>query len=251
MKKIIAILLFALTQIAFAWCGVETTIKVNFMDSTIWFNKYSFSSGCLAVVNDTLSETLPDGYKCNKAFSGLEKTFLDSNVTIKRGRFLGVQYIDIYVLSLATHELGDVFKDEFLHWQQCGMLNLTYEEADSLVTPLAKAINENFDNEPDNLYESDIFRSTGITGSLPYQVSQWEKAACSVTAIKRQTRQSRAEITFKNGWVHTPKSKQGEVYYIFDLNGKIIQQGSAKENIRIPSAASILRIGNSAPVLLK
>ena len=255
------IFLFLFMSVAFAKddCGLDLQLALHFRDSTIWYNSYSFSSGCYAVVADTLSETLEDGYRCSKEGIKSEKAFLDSNVFLYRGLPPGVHpqsgenILYIYSVSVATHSLGDVFRDEFLHWQQCGMLSLTYEEADLLIKPLVNALN--------NCYKEDIwdFRQfekswalvTDISYVYPDQIVTWSNEVCATVPIAQSYNVVRMDVVFENGLARIPERLIGQKYFVFDLNGKVLQQGLAEETIRMPNTLAILKIGNENPVLLK
>ncbi|MCR5378994.1 MAG: hypothetical protein K6E57_08585 [Fibrobacter sp.] len=258
MKKYL-IVLFLFLSLAFADkdCHENIPLEIHFLDSTIWYNSYSFSSGCYAVVADTLSETLEDGYRCSKEGIKSEKAFLDSNVFLYRGLPPGVHpqpgenILYIYSVSVATHSLGDVFRDEFLHWQQCGMLSLTYEEADSLVSSLVEVMNEKFANERCYCYKSDKINASDYPGDSPDQIVTWSNEVCATVPIAQSYNVVRMDIVFENGLARIPERLIGQKYFVFDLNGKVLQQGLAEETIRMPNTLAILKIGNENPVLLK
>ena len=238
MKKIFLILLlFAGLSSAQVDCKFSFMETIEFIDTTIWFLPNSFFSGRLIVIDGSLSEYLPDGYMCRKDFLDDEKAFLDTNVFIHRRKDYPFPYLDIFSLSTATHSIGEVFRDEFLHWQQCGMLKLTYEEADSLVTPLAKSMNDFFQNNPYNAYESDIFIATGFPVGVPFpnQFVKWEKNSCASSPIAKPIRSVQANIVLENGFARIPKELQGEKYFIFDMNGNVIQEGIAGASIQLPT----------------
>ncbi len=151
MKRTVVIFLFAIMHSLASDCDLTyPRFEILFVDPSIWLDEYSFSSGSFVAVGDDfddLSDTLADGYKCDKRWQRYEKAFIDSNVFLYREPSAdGKHSLSIYNLNVAKHGAGDVFKDEFLHWQQCGMLSLSYEEADSLVAPLVKALNEELIN---------------------------------------------------------------------------------------------------------
>jgi len=258
MKKYIVLLLIFFSQIfAEDGCRIGLRFEVRFVDSTIWHDDYSYPSGCYTVLADTLSETLSDGYRCLKGMDKYEKSFLDSNVFLYRGLASGrfsqhaEKILHIFSESSITRGLGDVFREEFLHWQQCGMLSLTYEEADNLIKPLVKLMNENFENEDCYCYRSDIINADDYPGEIPDQIVKWAKDACAKTSIVQPRKLARADVFFENGLAHIPDRLIGQRYFVFDLNGKVIQQGIAGETIRMPSTLAILKIGNEKPALLK
>ena len=254
--KIKTILLLAVYSLA-ADCGFGLNqFEIFFTDSTIWAGKYSFSSGCYVVIADTLSEWLEDGYRCNKRELQGEKAFLDTNVFIHRDKDYrrGVNYIDLFDLNTATHSVGDVFRDEFLHWQQCGMLNLTYEEADSLVTPLAEALNRYLTDESGFMrdYVSDIFDASDYpVGSYPTELVKMRDKTCGTNVPVLSRSMSDEKIIVENGLARIPNSLQGKKYFVFDLNGKLIQNGIVGKTLQIQYAPSILKIEDQKSMLLK
>lgn len=254
----LAVLLLVASQVfAEVDCQLNLGLQVHFLDSTIWYDRYSFAYGSYTVVADTLSETLADGYRCAKERSYNEQAFLDSNVFFYRDLPPGVypqsgeKILYIFTVSSATHGLGDVFKDEFLHWQQCGMLSLTYEEADSLIEPLVKMMNEEFVNEDCDCYRSDKLVVDDYPGEIPDQIVKWAKDACTKTSIVQPRKLACTDVFFENGLAHVPERLIGQRYFVFDLNGRVIQKGIAGETIRMPSTLAIFKIGNENPVLLK
>ena len=261
MKKVAKTILFLAAYSFAAGCdfNIHEQFEIFFPDSTIWAGKYSFSSGCYVVIADTLSEWLEDGYRCNKRELQAEKAFLDTNVFIHRGkrRLRGVDnvnYIDLFSLTIATHSAGDVFRDEFLHWQQCGMLNLTYEEADSLVTPLAEALNRYLTDESGFMrdYVSDIFDASDYpVGSFPAEFVKMRDKTCKTNVPVLSRSISDEKIIVENGLVRIPNSLQGKKYFVFDLNGKLIQKGAAGKILRIQSSPAILKIENHKSALVK
>lgn len=245
MKKfLLSMMLLAELIFAEETCRLDEWFHIEIRNSSIWYGENSFLSGCFAVVGDSLSEMLADGYKCSKR-GEFEKAFLDSNVYIRKKHEHMVDVIWLYVYVKTDHKTGDVFRDEFLHWQQCGMLNLTYEEADSLVTPLAEALNEYYANEIlGDCYESDVFYASGVaTGTIPSQIVKWADEACATTSVELPRRTSSNNIVYENSRVHIPVRLQGEKYFIFDMNGRILQKGIATETIDLPTTPSILKIG--------
>ncbi|MCQ2103865.1 MAG: hypothetical protein MJY98_11655 [Fibrobacter sp.] len=250
-KSLILLILLAMAAFARNDCRINATSKIDIRDTTIWHTHYTFLYGCYTIADDTLSETLPDGYRCNK-IKKEEKAFLDTNVFLQKERVAGANIIYIFGLNIADHEIGDVFRDEFLHWQQCGMLNLTYEEADSFVTPLVKPLNDNWSDAP-YYYESDLFFAAdyGTGGPYPQQFVKWAKEACATTSVEHPQRTPAINIVYENGRAQIPEHLRGERYFIFDMNGRILQKGLAAETIDLPPTPSILKIGNETSALVK
>ena len=200
-----------------------------------------------------MSETLTDGYRCLKERIEGETAFIDSNVFLYYEGFRE-KILYIFATSTATHGLGDVFRDEFLHWQQCGMLNMTYEEADSLIEPMAQALN-NYLTDPvwttEGFFETLGLRASDAVYPYPSEVLDWAKKACKKVPIAQQRLAAQADIIFENGLAHIPERLMGQKYFIFDMNGRVIQAGIAKETIRMPLYPVILKVGNEKPFLSK
>ncbi len=267
MKKGVVSFLLAISFACAEDCRFVDFFDIYFTDSTIWYNEYSFFDGSFVVDSlsewidaENLPETLEDGYQCYKKGYRDEKAFLDSNVFLHREkrRYRGVDDMNTVVLfglSVANHRVGDVFKDEFLHWQQCGMLNLTYEEADSLVTPLAKALNEHLANDSgySSSYESDCFFAGDfpVGSEFPDKFIKWRDEICKTEGSILQKNSSNEKLIFGNGLVRVPCSLQGETYFVLDLNGRVIRKGIAGEIIRMPAYPAILKVGAQRPVLFK
>ena len=269
--------LFAALAFANSDCH-DFAFVMTFRDSTIWLRNEMFYSGCYAVVDDTLSETLIDGYKCVKQRDKAEKAYLDSNVFLYRQKESGAYALYVYMVyeisngkvqSLATHGIGEIFKDEFLHWQQCGMLKLTYEEADSLATSLVEPLNEFFEGKIDVVLTEDFYVDMN-PHKMPSQISQWVQETCATeqsppsdTGTSPNNRESEAleslqwlkyssaGVVFENGVAHIPNYLRGEKYFVFDINGKVIQKGVAEESVYMLITPAILKIGSKKPFLLK
>jgi hypothetical protein len=248
MKKILAFLLLVGSQVfAEDDCNISTRIQVQFTDSTIWYNSESFPYWTYTVIGDSISEFLPDGYKCFKIGRTSEISRLDSSIYLY---YPHVSENRIYMASIpvATHGLGDIFRDEFLHWQQCGFLNMTYEEADSLIDSLVYALND-YD-------EGEVFQTSWIHVTETYfefsdQIKNWAKRACAKAPIAQVKKNGAAGIVLENGLAHIPERLMGQKYFVFDMNGRVIQAGFAKETIRMPLYPVILKVGNEKPFLSK
>lgn len=232
-------------------------IEIRFPDSTFWWHdSYSFFGvGPVVFQNDEWTYVLEDGYNCEKEM--VEKAFLDSNVFLSReippGYNLpsGMNILLIYSLSLTKHDIGEVFKDEFLHWQQCGMLSLTYEEADSLATSLVEPLNNLVKRKIDFVH-TDAFFVAEYPGANTRQISQLIQETCAETSASlRRVKRVNIGVIFENRVAHIPEYLRGEKYSVFDVNGRVVQKGVAGEAIRMPSIPSILKIGNVKPFLLK
>ena len=248
--------LFLTVSLAFAEdaCRLNPEVQVEFIDSTIWSGHYSYPYGGFVIIADTMSETLTDGYRCLKERIEGETAFIDSNVFLYYEGFRE-KILYIFATSTATHGLGDVFRDEFLHWQQCGMLNMTYEEADSLIEPMVRALNKPFNSE---IWTNLQFHTSWAIASdlpVPYTYPQlvrdWAQKACKKVPIAQQRLAAQADIIFENGRAHIPERLMGQKYFIFDMNGRAIQAGIAKETIRMPLYPVILKVGNENPFLSK
>ena len=248
-KNLFFPLLLVSAVFADTYCRLHVPIEIHFLDSTIWHSKYSFSGYYYTDDNDTLA----DGYKCLKKES--EKAFLDSNVFFYRGHILGEhkkpgeQILYVFQVNTSTYNIGDVIKDEFMHWQECGMLSLTHEEADSLSTFLADSLN-NFYNELNSL-ETDMFAYYPYSYDNPDQIIEWTKKACQSAVPIQPRKHPDSRISFENHLAHIPPTLHGEKYFVFDLNGKTIQQGIAEETVRIQQTPVILKIGSQNPILPK
>ena len=140
----------------------------------------------------------------------------------------------VFTSTKATHTIGEVFRDEFLHWQQCEKLSLTYEEADSLIAPLVEEMerdhNEFCGLECDPIYDtSKFYYSWGITLSpYPKTIMTWIEESCETEFVGRD--------------VVVPKDLQGEKYIIFDMNGKVLESGLAGVRIKRHAYPVILKI---------
>ena len=243
------IFLFLTVSLAFAEgdCRLDLGYKILFRDTTIWYEGDSFPYDAYTVIADTLSETLPDGYKCFKRMRTAVQSPIDSNILIYYPHS-SEKGIYLFSVPMATHGLGNAFKDEFLHWQQCGMLSLTYEEADSLIEPMVQAINNYL---RDGFFETLGLLAMDVVSPYPSEVSEWAQKACKKVPIAQQRLAAQADIFFENGLAHIPERLMGQKYFIFDMNGRVIQTGIAKETIRMPLYPAILKVGNEKPFLSK
>ncbi|MBR4347333.1 MAG: hypothetical protein IKP90_03295 [Fibrobacter sp.] len=256
MKKALAFLLLV-ASLAFAEdnCQLDFGFQIFFQDSSIWYDGDSFPYNLYTVIADTISETLPDGYRCYKNMRTVVPSPIDSNIIIYYPHS-SEKRIYLFSVPMATHGIGDAFKDEFLHWQQCGMLNMTYEEADSLIEPMAQALN-NYLTDPvwttEGFFETLGLHATDLPVPFEYPqlVRDWTKKACAKAPIAQVKKNGAAGIVLENGLAHIPERLIGQKYFIFDMNGRVIQAGIAKETIRMPLYPVILKVGNEKPFLSK
>ena len=256
MKKVLTFLLLV-SSFAFAGdnCQLDLRLQISLRNTSIWYEGDTFPYDLYTVIADTISETLPDGYKCFKQMMSGEPSFIDSNILIYYPHRTE-KMIYLFSVPMATHGLGDVFKTEFLHWQQCGMLNMTYEEADSLIEPMAQALN-NYLTDPvwttEGFFETLGLHATDLPVPFEYPqlVRDWTKKACAKAPIAQVKKNGAAGIVLENGLVHIPERLMGQKYFIFDMNGRVLQTGIAKETIRMPLYPVILKVGNEKPFLSK
>lgn len=244
MKKIAAIALFLGALSMAEECGLNMDgRKIIFMDTTIWWRNTHLFWGSVFV--------LEDGYNCEKG--EYEKSFVDSNTYIQRISERGTKVLIIEQNSLSDYKIGDIFREEFLRWQKCGMLNLTYEQADSIATLLV---------EPINSCDIDFGATRGIAsiyfseypyagGGTPQQFFDWAKEDCRTVSIGKSLNHGTDRILFEHGLVQVPRSLRDEDYFVFDMNGKVVQKGVAGETIRVSIVPSIFKIGNRQALLLK
>lgn len=241
------IILFCLVTvgISFAeYCRLEESSRVDFLDTTIWYmgDRSFFWHGCMY--------TLDDGYNCDKSSlrnEHSERAFLDSNVYLYRD---SPKQLYIFTSTKATHTIGEVFRDEFLHWQQCGMLSLTYEEADSLIAPLVEEMDreddELCDRKCDSIYDISKFyyeRGPWTPFTYPKTILTWIEESCETVPIRGIVENKVGGLLFIGRNVIVPKELQGEKYIIFDMNGKVLESGLAGARIKLPAHPSILMLG--------
>lgn len=183
-----------------------------------------------------------------------EKAFLDSNVFLYRNPLKKTLFI--YSNDIDTYNEGDVFRDEFLHWQKCGMLKMSYEEADSLIAPLVSVLNHWDENEPYGRFSMSQVEASnvGVPYCYPDEIVKWADEACEAEAPPQSNKSiavNNAKLVVENSVVHVPQILQGEKYFIFDMNGRILQKGFAEKMIRIEHTPSILKLGSDTPLFLK
>lgn len=251
MKRIILLCLIAVGFSFAEYCRIEDEAKIEFLDDSIWYmgdRNYFFPS----VVPLELVYTLEDGYACHKYYETsnrehTERSFLDSNVYIYRSNF---DELYIFTSTKATHTIGEVFRDEFLHWQQCEKLSLTYEEADSLIAPLVEEMDreddELCDHKCDSIYDISKFyyeRGTWTPFIYPKTILTWIEESCETVSIRGLAENRAGGLLFVGRDVVVPKELQGEKYIIFDMNGKDLESGLAGARIKLPAHPSILMLG--------
>ena len=251
MKRII---FFCLMTVVFSfaeYCRIEGGGRVDFLDTTIWYmgdRTYFFPS----VVPLELVYTLEDGYACHRYYGNsnrehTERSYLDSNVYLYR---VFPNQLYIFTSTKATHTIGEVFRDEFLHWQQCEKLSLTYEEADSLIVPLVEEMDrvddELCDRKCDSIYDISKFyyeRGPWTPFTYPKTILTWIEESCETEPIRGLAENSASGLLFVGRDVVVPKDLQGEKYILFDMNGKALESGFAGARIRLPAHPSILMLG--------
>lgn len=73
---------------------------------------------------------------------------------------------------------------------------------------------------------------------------QWADEACKTVSFVELKTSSRIGVVIEKDFAHISDMLQGKTYFVFDLNGRIIQKGVAGEIIRLPACPAILKIGN-------
>ena len=247
------IILFCLVTvgISFAeYCNIYKGGRIDFLDDSIWYmgdRTYFFPS----VVPLELVYTLEDGYACHRYYGNsnrehTERSYLDSNVYLYR---VAPNQLYIFTSTKATHTIGEVFRDEFLHWQQCEKLSLTYEEADSLIAPLVEEMeredSELCDLKCDSIYDISKFyyaRGPWAPFTYPKTISTWIEESCETEPIRGFAENRAGGLLFVGRDVVVPKDLQGEKYIIFDMNGKVLESGLTGARIKLPAHPIILEI---------
>ena len=254
MKKLLFSLSFLFVADVIAVCNNQYVGEiVEFLDSSIWYNNDggAFLHGFPTLVNGEVSYFLEDGYNCEQKES--KRSFLDSNnAFLYRRQDSYSQMLSVVVLDASTFLPGDIFRDEFLHWQRCGMLSLSYEEADSVVTPLVKAMNEYF-TEEDNSgeFSSQFFRATPDYIGLSKQINQWMEQSCEAAPLPQSSSVSHCQIVFMNGLIQIPPELQGKHHFMFDLNGQTLQSGKLEQNVTLPRHPVILKIDGQREIFIR
>lgn len=281
MNKIMFFVLFAISVVfADIRCDFVTGVQIKFPDSTIWWHDANSFFGFI--------QTLEDGYDCLKKED--EKTFLDSNTYIHRKMYQnpsGLREMYVVQSSLSSYKLADVLKDEFMHWYRCQLLDMADEQFDSVINFWVKKIDE-FDENLD-CYISEHFHVCEYIGKVSDEILQWRNQSCRAEGVEisdplinknscgaldsligpqwmwlremcaeagyngfvRTQKQADVNIVLDNGLVQIPVALRGEKYYLFDMNGKIVQNGFAGNTIRLSMMPAILKIGKVKPILLK
>lgn len=246
MKRIATIVLFLAAFSMAEKCGLDMDGReIVFTDTTIWLRSPALFWGAVFV--------LEDGYNCEKG--EYERSFIDSNTYIQRISESRVKKkLIIGQNSLSDYGIGDVFKDEFLRWQKCGMLDMTYEQADSIATLLVEPMNScdtdfGASREVEWIYFHEFPYAGG--GGMPQQFFNWAEEDCSAVSIEKSLYHETDRVLFERGLVQVSKSLQGKNYVVFDLNGKVVQKGVAGETIDVSVFPSILKLGEQRLFLLK
>ena len=139
-------------------CLDAETFYITFKDSSIWFSKYSFGYGRSDYLSDSLGDVLEDGYNCNKYGLNYEKSFLDEHVFLDRLKIKYPYQFDMYSTKKATHGMGDVLRDEFIHWHQCDMLAISLEEMETMIAPIVEMLNSGYASD----YKEGLYDTTKI-----------------------------------------------------------------------------------------
>lgn len=234
------------------FCRLEEGSRIDFLNDSLWYmaSRSFFLHGCMLY-------TLEDGYECDKSSSARndmsERSFLDSNVYLYR---VLPNQLYIFTSSKATHTMAEVFRDEFLHWQQCGMLSLTYEEADSLIAPLVEEMKQEGDeycyNECDSVYDTSKFdyeKGLWYPFTYPKTVLGWIEESCEEKSSLGEPFRESGKVSFDGRVAMIPESLRGAKYAVFDMNGRVLEKGLAPERIGMPAFWAILRIDGLPPIV--
>ena len=226
MKKLFGVLFLAVFgSLSFAFyfptpeeqdCLDGGIFYITFKDSSIWFSKYSFGYGRSDYLSDSLGDVLEDGYNCNKYGLNYEKSFLDEHVFLDRLKIKYPYQFDMYSTKKATHGMGDVLRDEFIHWHQCDMLAISLEEMETMIAPIVEMLNSGYASD----YKEGLYDTTKVkiydfyTGPYPKKISQWRFESCGIDTtaqiVAKSNNNCADQILFENGSAVIPQEFVGK-----------------------------------------
>ena len=149
--------------------------------------------------------------------------------------------------------MGDVLRDEFIHWHQCDMLAISLEEMETMIAPIVEMLNRGYASDyKEGLYDTTKFYIDDFrTGPGVGQIHQWLYESCEIDTtaqiVTRSINSCADQILFENGAAIIPREFVGKPYFIFDMNGRVLSKGIAGKTIKMPQH-TILKIDGEVRV---
>ena len=274
MKKIIIPLLF-LAAALWAETKVELLVVIDMGNNLFSYDKMDFidvdDEECMSLFAnpalepkdvEKLSVFYYDLY-CGRG--GLWKSALDSNILFARssgGNCCG-QALEFYILTGATHTLGEVIEDEITRYKKCDC----FDGNDSLFSFLLTGIDSELMPEVERELKKDIdmrrFIFYDIKLAKRLYVSGGPYVDCgdmvdlfldirNGAISKIPSNNSRFEsIRVQNHRLTVSPKLEGRDFVLFDVNGHELRRGILKDNMEIPAYPTVIKIQDFGSRLLK
>ena len=197
---------------------------------------------------------------------GLWKSALDSNILFawsSGGNRCG-QAVEFYILTGATHTLGEVIEDEFTHYKKCDC----FYGNDSLFSSLLTSVDLGLMPEVERELKKDIDMRRFIFYDIKLAKRQYLSGGGPVVdcgdmvdlfldirngAISKiPSNNSRFEsIRVQDRRLMFSPKLEGRTFMLFDVNGHEIRRGVLKDNMEIPAYPTVIKIQDFGSRLLK
>ena len=151
----------------------------------------------------------------------------------------------------ASHQFSEVLVQEFGRLQQLGIFDISKDSVEALSADIISKIKKEFESCPDiDMVEFDNLNLG------PYPTSKYLYGCCSLVnspsalpAISWAPSNIRITKTGENGF-SIQSAKIGSAYALFDLNGKVLEQGALlSRTIQPPMLPAVLKIQNQILML--
>ncbi len=205
---------------------------------------------------------------------------LDSNIFLLNPRY-GDNFFVFFAFSQNKHTILDVIKDEFIHYQQCGLIGYSTKKLDSMFVQMDETLGTLKDgsyvwyehpcnadyrsrNEQEGIHFAQSFCSdtsaycpcyhnppTGEEDSYRVIDSVY-KARCKSDGIRNTNlTEVRNDFVFDGEYIQMPDQFKDRIYYLMDLQGRVLEQGILGSQLKRSKQPIILQIIGSKPIFVK
>ena len=256
MKKVIVALL---TLASFVWAKIDIEVPVRVEELPWeWFDEDRFSVEYLNKCRAELDESV-----CHVCVDALCPMTLDSNILYGLQDFSG--YVEIYILTGATHSWRDAFEYLINYYRKCCFMdiddstyNALFAKIDSVLVPeIDKYLQSNGRYSKPLVYR----HAMGIMQKeikIPGPDYELIRIATDSVNARNAAISSIAPLKHKLETIHVQNHQLivspkllGREFMLFDVNGHELRRGTLQNNMQLPAYPTVIKIQGFGSKLLK
>jgi hypothetical protein len=204
---------------------------------------------------------------------------MDSNIYIFWPWEDGVY--EFFAFSQNEHTILEIIKDEFIHYQQCGLISYSREKLDSMFVQMDETLGTLKDGSfvwyehpcsadyrtrkdrvgiffaqsfcSDSSAYCPCYRNppTGDEDSRDVIDSVYE-VRCKSDGIRNiSLAGNRNDIVVDGEYIRTSDQYKNRTYYLMDLQGRVLEQGRLGQQLKRPKQPVVLQIIGAKPIFVK